>query len=120
MACVQSAVPLIYWSLDAYNGDIPDNTLLNGARIVASGLFLWIAGTLPLQTVEASTDIAGAKDVGWLLRCRVVFLNDTRQIPSVTLSMPEDKVTVRLLVTILTRTSLIFESSCGSGRRSPS
>ncbi|KAF7347593.1 P-loop containing nucleoside triphosphate hydrolase protein [Mycena venus] len=76
-ASIQCVVPLIYLSLDVYGRESTENTLSNAARIVVPALFLWIAGTLPLQAVEPATNIAGPKD-----------------IPSVTLSMPEDKVTL--------------------------
>ncbi|KAJ7786610.1 pleiotropic drug resistance ABC transporter [Mycena metata] len=78
-ASIQCVVPLIHLSLDlVHTGGRPsDMSVFNAARIIAPSLFLWIAGTLPLQTVAASTNIAGPKD-----------------IPSVTLSCPEDDVTL--------------------------
>ncbi|KAJ7170194.1 pleiotropic drug resistance ABC transporter [Mycena filopes] len=78
-ASIQCVVPLVHLSLDmVHSGGRPsDTSLFNAARIIAPGLFLWVAGTLPLQTVAASTNIAGPKD-----------------IPSVTLSCPEDDVTL--------------------------
>ncbi|KAJ6520112.1 P-loop containing nucleoside triphosphate hydrolase protein [Mycena sanguinolenta] len=75
-ASIQGVVPLVYLSIDVYSGG-SNVTLLNCARIIVSSLFLWIAGTLPLQTVESTTNIAGPKDT-----------------PSMTSSMPEDKVTL--------------------------
>ncbi|KAJ7269434.1 P-loop containing nucleoside triphosphate hydrolase protein [Mycena haematopus] len=76
-ASLQFVFPLVYLSLDVYSEGSSNITLLSCTRIVGSALFLWIAGTLPLQTVEATTNIAGPQD-----------------IPSVTSSMPEDKVTL--------------------------
>ncbi|KAF7337494.1 P-loop containing nucleoside triphosphate hydrolase protein [Mycena sanguinolenta] len=75
-ASIQCVVPLVYLSIDVYSGG-SNVTLLNCARIVGAALFLWIAGTMPLQTVESTTNIAGSKDK-----------------PSMTSSMPEDKVTL--------------------------
>ncbi|KAJ6575411.1 pleiotropic drug resistance ABC transporter [Mycena capillaripes] len=78
-AFIQCVVPLIHLSFDmVHSGGNPSSmTLFNGARLIAPAIFLWIAGTLPLQTVAVSTNIAGPKD-----------------IPSVTLSCPEDNVTL--------------------------
>ncbi|KAJ7040325.1 pleiotropic drug resistance ABC transporter [Mycena alexandri] len=64
-ASIQCVVPLIHLSLDlVHSGGRPNDTsLFNAARIIVPSLFLWIAGTLPLQTVAASTNIAGSKDL---------------------------------------------------------
>ncbi|KAJ7651661.1 hypothetical protein DFH06DRAFT_1270538 [Mycena polygramma] len=78
-ASIQCVVPLVHLSLDMVRtGGTPNSMVLsNGARTIVPAIFLWIAGTLPLQAVAASANIAGPHD-----------------IPSVTLSCPEDDVTL--------------------------
>ncbi|KAJ7109921.1 P-loop containing nucleoside triphosphate hydrolase protein [Mycena epipterygia] len=78
-ALIQFVVPLVDLTLDVvHTGGRWTNILpLNVARIIAPAIFIWIAGTLPLQRIEAARNIAGPKD-----------------IPSVTLSCPEDNVTM--------------------------
>ncbi|KAJ7459165.1 P-loop containing nucleoside triphosphate hydrolase protein [Mycena galericulata] len=76
-ASIQFVDPLTRLTLGVvHTGRIWSSMLpLNAARIIAPALFIWIAGTLPLQTRAAAVNIAGPKD-----------------IPSVALSCPEDNV----------------------------
>ncbi|KAK7063980.1 P-loop containing nucleoside triphosphate hydrolase protein [Favolaschia claudopus] len=76
-ASIQCVLPLIYLTLEVYEGGSLDSSLVSAARIVAPAVFLWIAGTLPVQNVVPATNVAGPKDV-----------------PSMTLTMPEDKVSL--------------------------
>jgi hypothetical protein len=102
-ATIQCVVPLIQLSLDVvHGGGGPSNAVLsNITRIVVPAIFLWIAGTLPLQPVAASTNIAGPKDVG-LFHCLFLLINKC-QIPSVAMSCPEDNVTVCLIPSCRTK-----------------
>ncbi|KAJ6621075.1 pleiotropic drug resistance ABC transporter [Mycena sp. CBHHK59/15] len=78
-ASIQFLDPFIHLALDLVQtgGNTSALLPLNAVRMIAPAIFIWIAGTLPLQAVAASLNIAGPKD-----------------IPSVTLSCPEDNVTL--------------------------
>ncbi|KAJ7161288.1 P-loop containing nucleoside triphosphate hydrolase protein [Mycena crocata] len=77
-ASIQSIVPLVHLTLDIVHTGKTNSTLpLNVASVIPPALFVWIAGTLPLQTTAPAANIAGPKD-----------------IPSLGLSMPEDNVTM--------------------------
>ncbi|KAJ7675323.1 P-loop containing nucleoside triphosphate hydrolase protein [Mycena rosella] len=78
-ASIQFVVPLVHLTLDLVHtgGSWSSGIPLDVARIIAAAIFIWIAGTLPLQTVQAAENVAGPKD-----------------IPAVTLSCPEDNVTM--------------------------
>jgi hypothetical protein len=39
---------------------------LNVVRIVAAMLFIWLAGTLPLQPILPGQNVAGSKDVRFI------------------------------------------------------
>ncbi|KAJ7751195.1 P-loop containing nucleoside triphosphate hydrolase protein [Mycena maculata] len=79
LAAIQSVVPFTQLTLGVvHTGTIWSTMLpLDAARIIAPAIFIWIAGTLPLQTRAVAVNVAGPKD-----------------IPSVALSCPEDKVTM--------------------------
>ncbi|KAJ7492339.1 P-loop containing nucleoside triphosphate hydrolase protein [Mycena latifolia] len=76
-ASIQFVVPLVKVTLDGIGGSWRNALPLNVARIIAAATFVWIAGTLPLQTMQAAKNIAGPKDT-----------------PSAVLSCPEDNVTM--------------------------
>ncbi|KAJ7103247.1 P-loop containing nucleoside triphosphate hydrolase protein [Mycena belliarum] len=76
-ASIQGVFPLVYLTLDGIAGNLNNGLPLHVVRILAAAAFVYIAGTLPLQNRLASETIAGPKD-----------------IPSVTLSCPEDNVTM--------------------------
>ncbi|KAJ7631233.1 P-loop containing nucleoside triphosphate hydrolase protein [Roridomyces roridus] len=77
-ALIQTLVPFTQLTLElVHTGKLGPTLLLDVVRIGLPAIFVWIAGTLPLQTQAAAETIAGAKDV-----------------PSVTQTCPEDNVTM--------------------------
>jgi hypothetical protein len=68
--------------------------LLDVVRIAVTMLFIWLAGTFPLQAIPPSQNVADSKDV-CISACSGIVPHLTEiQVPSVTLSGPEDGVTL--------------------------
>jgi hypothetical protein len=67
-ASIQFVVPLLRLTLDVVHTGGSWSTVLplDFACITAAVLFVWIAGTLPLQTIAPAENVAGPKDVGTL------------------------------------------------------
>ncbi|KAF7307138.1 P-loop containing nucleoside triphosphate hydrolase protein [Mycena indigotica] len=77
-AFIQAAAPLIELTLDAVDtGGTPRAILFNVLRAILPTIFLFVLGTLPMQSVAAAQNIAKPTDA-----------------PSVTMSCPEDNVTL--------------------------
>lgn len=55
---------------------------LNLLRIFASGLFVWVAGTLPLKHTLCSENVAGGNDVSFYSHFIITFfMVETRSLP---------------------------------------
>lgn len=54
------------------------NTVFNILRIAVPALFLWVAGTLPLQEVRCAPNIARSKDASFLFLLGVPLIGTCR------------------------------------------